>query len=485
MAPLRSRFILGYRRRAVVATFVAAIGLALAATTGSASGFAASSTRAVHAVVQNPPDQAARGLQYRGLVSDPSGPCGDHFRLTVAGPHALCSHGPDPAPAGVDVTKVRSTSDLLASGVSSTPNHAGSVRCIGDGVSGPRVQAVYAVASDQPDRYAQLLASMASWAGEIDGVYSQSAAESGGDRHVRFVTNPDCTINIAHVVLAPSADDSFSNEITALQQLGFSHSLTKYLVWTDAAIYCGIAQLVSDDSAGATNINNTMTEYARIDSGCWGRTDHLSEAHELMHILGGVQASAPHATVNGHCTDESDAMCYADAAGVTLTYPCPPGHEWLFDCNDDDYYDASPSAGSYLASHWDAARSQFLDDPNATVVATTTTTAPPATTTTTTAPPTTTTTFSGSLSSRQTKKTFALKVGTSSVSSALQFSASGKTKSATSLQLRVLGANGTVVVSGAGPSVLALAATVPAGTYTWEVSGSSSASFTLTVKYTP
>jgi hypothetical protein len=38
-------------------------------------------------------------------------------------------------------------------------------------------------------------------------------------------------------------------------------------------------------------------------------------------------------------------------------------------------------------------------------------------------------------------------------------------------------------VQGSGPSVLQLAAALPAGTYTWEVYGSSSVSFTLTVTH--
>jgi len=203
------------------------------------------------------------------------------------------------------------------------------------------------------------------WAGQVDGEFSQSAAESGGDRHVRFVTNSDCSLNVAHVVLSPTGDDSFDNETKELIALGYDQPWRKYLVWTDATVYCGIASLAFDDSAKPTNANNVYSSYGRVDQGCWGRTDHLSEAHELMHGLGGVQLSAPHSTGHGHCTDEYDVMCYADAAGVALIYPCVPEHEWLFDCQHDDYFNANPAAGSYLATHWNTARSEFLLDPNA------------------------------------------------------------------------------------------------------------------------
>jgi hypothetical protein len=39
------------------------------------------------------------------------------------------------------------------------------------------------------------------------------------------------------------------------------------------------------------------------------------------------------------------------------------------------------------------------------------------------------------------------------------------------------------MLAGAGPSILQQAGTLPAGTYTWQVSGSSSASFTLTISH--
>ncbi len=47
----------------------------------------------------------------------------------------------------------------------------------------------------------------------------------------------------------------------------------------------------------------------------------------------------------------------------------------------------------------------------------------------------------------------------------------GSTTTPTSLQLRVLASDGTVLAAGTGPSVLQFASTLPAGTYTWEVVG--------------
>jgi hypothetical protein len=39
---------------------------------------------------------------------------------------------------------------------------------------------------------------------------------------------------------------------------------------------------------------------------------------------------------------------------------CPEAGELLLDCNDDDYFNPSPAPGSYLAEHWNVARSSFL-----------------------------------------------------------------------------------------------------------------------------
>jgi hypothetical protein len=102
-----------------------------------------------------------------------------------------------------------------------------------------------------------------------------------------------------------------------------------------------------------------------VDSPCWTFPSywHSTAAHEIMHTLGGVQDDAAHSTGAGHCTDETDAMCYDDdkTGPVTMQSVCT-GSEGLFDCNDDDYLNSAPAAGSYLATHWNPADSSFLDD---------------------------------------------------------------------------------------------------------------------------
>jgi hypothetical protein len=84
-------------------------------------------------------------------------------------------------------------------------------------------------------------------------------------------------------------------------------------------------------------------------------------AHELGHNLGAVNNSAPNSSNAGHCVDEYDVMCYRDADGTRLRTVCPDrAHDQRLDCEHDDYYHTDPSPGSYLATHWNVADSQFL-----------------------------------------------------------------------------------------------------------------------------
>jgi hypothetical protein len=424
----------------------------------------------------------ARGLVFKGLDRKQHGACAEVFRIELETRGAACTHGPDPAPRGVDVTERRSVADLADSTQQVTDQIGeNGVWCTGDGTDGARVQAVYAVASDRIDRFADIAPLIATWAGQMDAVVNHSAGETGGERHIRFVTTSGCALDVAHVRLSPTGDDSLSNTITEMRAMGLGRTDRKYVIWADATVYCGIGQVGGGDTASTSNSANSGPHYARVDSGCWARTDHLSEVHELMHTLGAVQNSAPHSTGGYHCTDESDLMCYRDSASApATTYPCPDAHEWLLDCNHDDYFHTAPPAGSYLDTHWNVATSVFLVGGA--------TQAPPSSPSSST----TTATFSGSISSKRSKKTFALTVGDGVATNDLEFASSGSGKGkrvgsgeeTPSLSLRVIAANGIVVLDGSGPSVLSLAGGLAPGAYTWEVSGTSSVSFTLRVAYT-
>ena len=101
-------------------------------------------------------------------------------------------------------------------------------------------------------------------------------------------------------------------------------------------------------------------------------------------------------------------------------------------------------------------------------------------TATASAPSTLTSTFTGSLSQKATKKSFAVTVGAGDTRAELTFT------KVSQLTLSVYDSTGAKVATASGPSVLTLTRTLPAGTYTYEVSGSvpkGSASFSLKVTY--
>ncbi|MDQ4133659.1 MAG: hypothetical protein M3179_10750 [Actinomycetota bacterium] len=317
-----------------------------------------------------PPDDPARGLVYRDLrPGRPDGPCPGLFEYDVRVPgrplRVMCTHGPDPAPPGVDV-RVAEPPALEAAASAAAPV------CIGNGSDGYRVHVIYAHASDRVNRYNEYKASFVQWVAGVDEILDASAAETGASQRVRWLTDTECNPIVEYVRLDKSTDDdSLSSMSSALRTKGYSRSDRHYLVFLDATIECGISDVYVDDRADPTpgvNYNNgnpnAQGMFARVDFGCWGSS---TAAHEIMHNLGAVQHSAPHTTGGFHCTDESDRLCYDDdgAGPVTMQQRCPADHEQRFDCNHDDYYHTSPPANSYLASHWNTANSAFLTPPTA------------------------------------------------------------------------------------------------------------------------
>jgi hypothetical protein len=262
-----------------------------------------------------PGNDAARGLIYDGLQTVPSGPCWRMYRLITTGG---CTSGPDAEFPGLDI----------ATDVPPLPEREPKVQCHASPTRG--VQVVYARASDAPDRYDDYVDSIRQWAGQADRFVRNTAATHGGERHVPFVQDADCRIDVANVTMAPGADDTFDATVADLAAQRFRNRGRKYLVFVDANVYCGIAEMEDDDSDARANLNNTGPHIARIDAGCWNGD---VAAHELMHTLGAVQLSAPHSDGNWHCTGA---------------------------CVDTDHFHVSPPPGSYLDTHWNVARSDFL-----------------------------------------------------------------------------------------------------------------------------
>jgi hypothetical protein len=352
---------------------------------------------------EKPADEPRRGMVYAGLeVAEKADPCAGVYR-TEAG---LCTHGPDAPPKGVDIKKdtppavkaapapdpTRPGGDKDAAGpapsaapavdapavdataaaadtppaAARTPEQAAAgqgpagqtVQCDGDGTTGNRVQVVYVHAPGK-DRYAQYLPSFRKWAADADLIYSQSAEDTGGVRHIRYVTAADCTPTVLNIELPASALSEFSATNRALAAKGLDRRDRKYMIFADTQVYCGIGTFAGDERPGQNNISNFGPSYGRTDTGCWG--GHTA-AHELGHNLGAVNNSAPNTSRGAHCTDEWDVMCYSDSPYYPrMRTVCQNrDYENRLDCNHDDYFHTDPKPGSYLATHWNIADNQFL-----------------------------------------------------------------------------------------------------------------------------
>ncbi len=237
-------------------------------------------------------------------------------------------------------------------------------RCAGDGVTGKREQLVYVHVQGAPSivRTAQpwILQRLVPGA---NGVFEHTTAGKRAIRWVTRTTGSGCVPTVAKVTVPKTANvggQAFQTIGAAvLAALGGPRADRSYLVLVDQDEGdCGLGQVRQDPRPGPANINNTGVAVAMIWPQCW---TGLTAAHELTHTLGAVQATAPHHTTLGHCWDGHDAMCYADGSPQAQQLICTKPDDYRkLDCNGDDYFALAAKPGTYLASHWNSATSQFL-----------------------------------------------------------------------------------------------------------------------------
>lgn len=277
--------------------------------------------------------------------------CGDAYEL--AGRPGKCTHGGD---SRIQLVETAGSGNIVA-----TPEVW---PCVGTGVDGKRVQALYIYKQGLPNRLTTLQPQFDSIAKKVEGVFAASGRETGAPRYVRFATNggaANCGLSVKAVAVA-NPDEDFGTMIDQLTQLGYNNANRHYLLWVETTTpppYCGISQEFNDDTPGASNLNEDYPLMARID--CWD----FAEPHEIMHTLGSVMDSAPNSTGMSHCNDLHDVMCYADGGPKSnLQTKCPTRSEWIYDCNNDDYFNTNPSGSNYLTTHWNTANSAFLTTTN-------------------------------------------------------------------------------------------------------------------------
>lgn len=305
------------------------------------------------------------------VVAQRDDPC--HGLEVVHSATLLCTHGGDPVDE-VDVPDPVEKVDVPTSSLQPAAP-APPAPCPDGGVSGKRVEVIYAVPQDRPNNYAASLASVRAAVDDADSFLDESSSGVAG-QHYRWLCENGSDVTVRNVTLIPVGGDAsftYGDMVTSLEnQVGLGLGPTDfvspdraYLVFVDqiAGVYPfgGQGNIFNDDSPDpAANLHQVGPHYSLIN----GFSGAIA-VHELGHNFGAVQLSAPQSSGAWHCFEEEDEMCYSDGGpyfvgGGALVFNCPTLPSTHFDCGQDDYYNLEPGAGTYLALNWNVSNSAFL-----------------------------------------------------------------------------------------------------------------------------
>jgi hypothetical protein len=253
--------------------------------------------------------------------------------------------------------------------------------------TGRRLIAVYGYPANATNALAGQIAGIRETIGKVNGkLFAESLLSSAGQRtaNLKFQCDASGQVAVAAVPIPrecsadgdpgydPSNGACYPNDAGHVawaveQQLGLPQgsNAVKYVIFYDKtwAGYSGVAfNYYSDDVKDpATNPNRTETTSAVLSREIW---DRLTVLHEIGHLMGAVQLSAPNSSGAYHCNDGIDVMCYFD--GPYSRYnerACATGTSNVlgdlfntalgmpFDCGYDDFF-RTVSGNAYLDSHW-------------------------------------------------------------------------------------------------------------------------------------
>jgi hypothetical protein len=224
-----------------------------------------------------------------------------------------------------------------------------------------KVVVLYVWNRDHGNRYDGVKDNVRDKVKRADHYLWRSARQNGSRRHFRYACTDGGTIKVTSVRIGDGEDNNKDETFDAIEKWATDET-KKYLAFVDWAPGsadalpsgyrpCGWGDRFADDSPGQTNLNNggNMFAIAYMQGGnpnCFDRLAHVA-AHEMTHMLGAVQKSAPHHR-GAHATDGYDLMMVGNNTGV-----CSDGTSYnRLDCNDNDYFNADPTLpaeGTYLA----------------------------------------------------------------------------------------------------------------------------------------
>jgi hypothetical protein len=210
---------------------------------------------------------------------------------------------------------------------------------------------IYARRADAPDRLAGQYELLQRIIEGADATLNRDSLASGGGNADYNVLCDESGRPLIQEMETDGTD--FSSVLAAARAAGFNTPRTDNTIFLDAEDFasCAIANFFPDERPGEINRSTIAAGFAVIRRDCW-RT--LAPMHENGHNQGAVQANAPHSTGGDHCWQESDVMCYSPDGGDQhqegTVLSC--GQYDVFDCQFDDYFDASTEPDEYLASNW-------------------------------------------------------------------------------------------------------------------------------------
>lgn len=247
---------------------------------------------------------------------------------------------------------------LLAQLVGAEPTEVAPF-CVRDEAE-PHVLLVYARPFDAPDTLEETAPRLRTAIREANAIVRNEAERIGWRYDLRVLCDDAGAPVVRGAVLpTPGAEDDYASIKRDLLAAGVAAPDAKMLVAYEGAVGSlgGEGDVLPDDRAGPENLNDRGGSVAVV-YGTQARAGWLY-LHELLHTLGAVQDSSPHATGAGHCNDGSDVMCKRDE-GPNSDYETVCGSRRL-DCGSDDYFDPEPPEGSHLATHWNVATSRYFE----------------------------------------------------------------------------------------------------------------------------
>ena len=302
------------------------LALLAAPLTGAGTGFAAEAA--------STPEKSALAALGGNATSAGAG----LYRVPVGSGESLLTHGPDPA-----TPATRSARRLARGDEERRP------LCAGDYYQHVLVGRL----AGTPDR-------LAGDAGEVRGIIGRVNAQLNADALASGGVNADFKVlcdgdGSLRVDSFESPSTEFSDIVRAARAAGFNAPNADYTIFFDAPSsgdVCGVASFNANERLIADNASNKGSGYGVTYQPCWYGDAPM---HEIGHTQGAVQYSAPHSTgTGGHCNQLLDVICYAPDGGdrnqTPPTLDCPEVPR--FDCGYDDYFDAAPEPGEYLAGHW-------------------------------------------------------------------------------------------------------------------------------------